>query len=84
MRPKPVKLSATTTEATYKLGPSLRSVMIRNDGGSQVYIDFDNPIDTDNSYLMEAGEVLTIEYNFINLHYQATGTATLSIIKIIQ
>lgn len=85
MRPKPVKLSATTSEQTIQLGPALRSMMLKNNGGSDVYIDFDNAIDTDNSYVLEAGETLTIDYNFINLHYQGVnGTATLYMLKIIQ
>lgn len=80
-----MKLNATTTEQTEQLGPALRSVMIRNDGGAKVYIDFDNAIDTNNSYILEIGETLTMDWNFVQLHYQAvTNTATLSIIKIIQ
>lgn len=85
MRPKPVKLSATTSEKTEQLGPALRGVLIKNIGTTDCYIDFDNAIDTDNSYVLESGEHLTVEWDFIQLHYQtASGTTTLHLIKVIQ
>lgn len=85
MRPLPRQLSATTTEQTHQVGPGMKALMIKNTGNNDVYVDFDNAIDTSNSYLLEAGETLTLEFGFIDFHYKAvTGTSTLHIIKIIQ
>jgi enhancing lycopene biosynthesis protein 2 len=85
MRPKPLQLTATTDEKTEKVGPALRALMIKNVGSNNVYIDFDNAIVTTESYLLEAGETITMEYDFINLYYKtASGTSTLHCIKIVQ
>lgn len=85
MRPKPLTVTATTNSQTEKVGPALRALMIKNIGSNSVYIDFDDPIDTNNSYVLEAGETLTMEYDFINLYYQAlTGTSKLHLLKIVQ
>lgn len=85
MRPKPLVLNATTTEQTEQFGPALRVAMLKNIGANDVYIDFDNPVDTNNSYVLEAGETLTIEYDFIRLFYKAaSGTSRIHVIKIIQ
>lgn len=84
MRPKPILLTATQTEQEKQLGPSLRGVMIKNYGGSDVLVDFDNPIN-ENSYLLEAGETLTINDGFIDLHYKtSTGTSSLYLIRVTQ
>lgn len=84
MRPKPIKIDCTTDEASEKIGPALRALMIKNVGANDVYIDFDNPI-TAESYVLEAGETMTMEYDFILLYHKAvSGTSTLHGIKIIQ
>lgn len=78
-------LNATTDQQIEKIGPALRALMVKNVGANDIYIDFDSAIDTNNSYLLEAGETLTMEYDFINLYYQAaSGTSRLHCIKIIQ
>lgn len=84
MRPKPILLTATSTEQEKQLGPALKGVMIKNYGGVDVLVDFDNPI-TANSYLLEAGETLTINDAFIDLHYKTTsGTSSLYLIRVTQ
>ncbi len=63
MRPKPLVLTATATEAVEQFGPALRVAMMKNIGANDVYIDFDNPVDANNSYVLEAGETLTRNTN---------------------
>lgn len=85
MRPKPFVLNVTTDQQIEKVGPALKALMVKNIGANDVYIDFDNPIDTNNSYVIEAGETLTLEYDFINLYHKGvSGTSRLHLIKIIQ
>lgn len=85
MRPKPFVITATTDEQLVKIGPGLRALMVKNIGANDVYIDFDNAIDINESYVLEAGETITIEYGFVNLYYQAlSGTSKIHLIKIIQ
>lgn len=85
MRPKPIQLTATTTASSEQIGPAIRELMIKNQGSNDVYIDFDQPINTTNSYLLEAGETLNMSFTFINLYYKAAaGTSTLHCIKILQ
>lgn len=85
MRPKPLQLTATTSNQSEQMGPGLKAVMIKNIGSNNVYIDFDKTVDTSLSYLMEAGETVTIEHPFVNFHYQAAnGTSAMYVIKILQ
>ena len=85
MRPKPLQLTATSVEKTEQFGPGLRVVLIKNVGSNNVYIDFESTVDTGTAYLLEAGETLTIEYDFVRLHYKTSlGTSTLHVIKILQ
>lgn len=85
MRPKPLVLTATVTEQSEQFGPALKVAMFKNIGANDVYIDFDNAIDTNTAYVLEAGETLTIEYDFVRLFYKATsGTSRIHVIKIIQ
>ena len=84
MRPKPLQLAVTTDEQTTQMGPSLKALLIKNIGSNTVYVDFDNPIVTAQSYPLEPGETLTMEWDFVRLHYKGAGTSTLNIIKIIQ
>jgi len=81
MRPKPFQLTGTTSEQTEKIGPALRTILIKNVGSNTVLLDFDNPVHSD-SYPLEAGETLTMEWSFIYLHYK--GASTLNIIKVLQ
>ena len=84
MRPKPFILDVTATEQSEQFGPALRVAMMKNIGSNDVLIDFDNPVHSE-SYLLEAGETLTIEYDFIRLFYKtASGTSRIHVIKIIQ
>ena len=58
---------------------------IANKGNKDCYVDFDNSIDTDNSYLLESGESITIDFAFIRLYFKAVkDTTELYIMKIIQ
>ncbi len=83
-RPTPKKLTATTTEQNEEFSPQATSMLLKNTGGSDVLLDFDEAINAD-SYLLEAGEVLIMERPFFRLHYQtSTGTATMYMIKIMQ
>jgi hypothetical protein len=85
MRPKPFVVTATTDTQQVQVGPGLKAVMIKNIGSNDVYIDFDNTVDTNNSYVLESGETLSVEYSFIQLFYKAlTGTSKMHVIKIIQ
>lgn len=85
MRPKPLQLTATTTSQNAQMGPGLRSLLIKNVGANDVYIDFDKDIDSSASYLLEAGETVTLEYDFVKFYYKAaSGTSALHLIKIIQ
>lgn len=84
MRPKPLILNASDTEQSEQFGPALKVAMLKNIGANDVLIDFDNPVHEE-SYLLEAGETLTIEYDFIRLFYKtASGTSRIHVIKIIQ
>lgn len=83
-RPKGIKLSATTTEQSEVIGVGLRALQIKNIGDDDVLIEFDAAINA-NSYLLQAGEIFTIEHPFITLYYKANAsTATLYLIKVIQ
>lgn len=84
MRPKPLILDATTDQQVEKVGPSLRAIMMKNIGANDVLLDFDNDI-VAGSYVIEAGETLTLEYDFINLYYKTSGgTSRLHCIKVVQ
>lgn len=84
MRPKPVIATATSTENTEIFGVNLSETLIKNQGTTDCVIDFDSAISA-GSYLLEAGEVLSIAWPFTTLYYKtASGTTTLYIIKIFQ
>lgn len=84
MRPKPVVIAVTSSEDSYQMGVNLRNCHIKNNGADDVLINFDAPTDS-NSYLLEAGEQLTVDFPFVKLYYRAvTSTATLYIIRVNQ
>lgn len=84
MRIKPFQLSVTTDEQVAQIGPALKAVLIKNMGNNTVYVDFDNPIVTNQSYPLEAGETLSVEWQFIRMYYKGTGASVLNLIKVIQ
>ena len=79
-----MKLNATSVEQNEQFGPALKAALLKNVGANNVYLDFDNPVTTE-SYLLEAGETLTIEYDFVRLFYKTnSGTSTIHVLKILQ
>lgn len=72
------KLAVTSSENTHLYGIGYQMLHIKNEGDTDCQIDFDKAI-SDDSYLLEAGEALTIvNYPVIRLHFKtATGTTTL-------
>jgi hypothetical protein len=72
------KLAVTSTENTKLFGTNYQLLHIKNQGSTDCQIDFDQAV-SDDSYLLEAGEALTItNYAVIRLHFKtASGTTTL-------
>ena len=84
-RPITTQLAVASTENTHQIGSGLKSILIKNQGTTDCYIEFDRVIDTARSYLLEAGEAVTIESPFIRLYFKtASGTTTLYLLKILQ
>lgn len=83
--PRPVVLSATTTEQNELFGAGLTGIHIKNIGSQDILLDFDRPISGD-SYLLETGEFLDFNLRpFVRLYYKtSSGTSTIHLIKLFQ
>ena len=80
---KPKKISVTTADTIQSMATMASETVIKNIGTTDCYIDFNRAIDTNDSYVLEAGEQLTIEGRFENLHHKtASGTTTIHTISI--
>lgn len=79
-----MQLSATTTEQVEQVGPACRALMLKNVGSNDVWIDFDKAIDTSESWLLEAGETMSMDFSFIRLYYKGVGNSTVHILKVLQ
>ena len=78
------KLDVTSSENTHLMGVGIREVHIKNQGVTDCQIEFDGAVSTD-SYLLEAGETLSVEHPVIRLHFKtASGTTTLYVLKLTQ
>lgn len=78
------KLSVTSSENTHLIGVGMKELHIKNQGTTDCQVGFDEAI-SDDSYLLEAGETITIEFPIIRLYFKtASGTTTLYIIKLLQ
>lgn len=84
MRPKPMQLTVTTSEQVEALGPGMRALMLKNVGNNDCWIDFDKAIDESQSYLLEAGETMTMDFGFIRMYYKGVGATKIHLVKVIQ
>lgn len=84
-RPKANTILANTTESTFDVRIDIDSVIVKNEGDIDCFIDFDRDIDTNDSYNLEAGETLTLEgIRFRRLHHKTnSNTTTIRIIRLI-
>ena len=77
------RISVTSTENTLALGDFVQDIHLKNIGAADCFIGFDLAIDTNISYVLEAGEALNIdEARIRRLHFKtSSGTTTLHLLK---
>jgi len=68
-------ISVTSTENTELFGSGVKGILIKNQGATDCIIEFDKAIDS-NSYLLEAGETLSLDHPVIRLHFKTASSTT--------
>ena len=82
MRIKAQKISVTTSEARSEMATGAKELIIKNQGTVDCLLEFDVAI-TDNAYLLEAGESLTVESVAQHINYKTeSGSTTLYVLKL--